>query len=125
MYYADTLKESGYKLTKPRQLILDYLKKNDHPISASNIYKHLKKNIDKATVYRILEVFEKLGIVFREIRDKGSLYYLSGQQHHHIICQKCGYSECIPCHHEFGKIKNFKNIKHQLVLSGLCNKCSK
>ncbi|MBU1202766.1 transcriptional repressor [Patescibacteria group bacterium] len=123
--YADILKQSGYKLTRPRQLILEYLKKNEHPIAAGDIYKALKNKIDKVTVYRILGVFEKLGIVFKEFSGKEFLYYLSGKQHHHIICQKCGYSQCIPCSHVFKGIKNFKNIKHHLVLTGLCNKCSK
>ncbi len=122
--YKERLKRAGYKLTKPREILLDYLSKNDHPKSAGDIYKGIKKKLDKVTVYRILEVFEDVGVVFKEHNDTESLYYLAEEQHHHIICRKCGRSECVPCQHMFNSIKNFKNIKHQLTLTGLCNKCN-
>lgn len=122
--HKEILRQSNYKLTKPRKLVLDFLDKNHEPISAGDIYNKLKKDLDKVTVYRILEVFEKLNIVFKENRGKEALYYLADKQHHHIVCQKCGYTECVPCNHLFNKIKNFKNIKHQLILSGVCNNCN-
>ncbi len=123
--YREVLKKSGYKLTKPRKLVLDYLAKKHQPISAQQIYQSLKNNLDQTTVYRILEVLEELGIVFKEIGNKQALYYLADKQHHHIICRNCGCIQCVPCNHAFKQIKNFKNIRHQLVLTGLCNKCSK
>lgn len=122
--YKEILKQANYKLTKPRQLVLNFLEKRHDPISAGDIYNKLKKELDRVTVYRILEVFEELGIVFKENRGKEALYYLADKQHHHIVCQKCGLTECVPCNHFFNKIKNFNNIKHQLILTGLCNNCN-
>ncbi|RJQ33579.1 transcriptional repressor [Candidatus Parcubacteria bacterium] len=123
--YEEILRQAGYKLTKARETIISFLKKQDHPVSANYIYDKIKKDSDKVTVYRILEVFEKVGIVYREQGIHESLYYISQKEHHHIICQKCGHVECIPCDHVFPKVKNFTNIRHQLSLSGLCGRCSR
>ena len=122
--YKKSLKQAGYKITKPRQLVIDYFKKNKHPISVKKIYQSLENDLDKVTIYRILEVLEEVGIVFKEYGNEGATYYLSNKYHHHIVCNKCGHIECVPCNHIFKTIKNFSNIKHQLSLTGLCNKCN-
>ena len=121
--YKDLLKKAGYKITQPRKSVIDFLIKQKKPVSAQYIFDNLKKDLDKVTVYRILDVFEKLGIVFQEHYKKQALYYLANEQHHHIICRQCGHTDCVPCYHNFEEIKNFQNVKHNLVLSGLCNKC--
>lgn len=119
------LKKAGFSLTKPRKLVINFLHNNKELLSANDIYIKLKDKVDKVTVYRVLEVLEKAGIVFKELGDKEAKYYLADKQHHHIICRKCGFSQCLPCQHFFNKIKNFNQIKHQLLLTGLCNKCNK
>ena len=123
---AGVLKNKGYKITKNRDLVIAYFKKNKKKLSsAKELYSQLKGQMDRVTVYRILEVLEQAGIIFKEQLGKESFYYLGAKKHHHIICQKCGYIECIPCKHAFENIKNFNNISHQLILTGLCNKCNK
>jgi Fe2+ or Zn2+ uptake regulation protein len=117
------LKQAGFSLTKPRKLVLAFLRKTKKLVAANDIYQKLKKDLDKVTVYRTLEVLEKAQIIFKETGDKEAKYYLADKQHHHIVCQKCGYTQCLPCEHIFTKIKNFSKIKHQLFLTGLCNKC--
>lgn len=120
----DKIKQSGYKLTKPRLLILKELEKTHKPLCAQDIHEILNKEIDLASIYRTLNLFVSIKIVFKERLNEKDLYYLSNGQHHHIICSKCGYSECIPCDHLFKNVKNFKNISHNLTISGICNKCS-
>ncbi|MCB9802977.1 transcriptional repressor [Candidatus Nomurabacteria bacterium] len=121
----DLLKQAGLSKTQARQLILDFLEKNQNLVSAGDIYSALSAHLDRVTVYRNLEILEKAGLVFRELSEKEALYYLADKQHHHITCQKCGFTQCLPCDHFFKKIKNFSQVKHQLFLSGLCNKCNK
>ncbi len=121
----DLLKQAGLSKTQARQLILDFLKKHKVLVSAGDIFQALAASLDRVTVYRNLEILEKAGLVFKEFSEKEALYYLAEKQHHHITCQKCGYIQCLPCDHIFQKIKNFSQVKHQLVLSGLCNKCNK
>lgn len=122
---VEVLKKAGLSSTKPRQLIIDLLSQDKSLLSAGDIFKVLADKIDKVTVYRNLEALEKAGLVFRELSGKETLYYLADKQHHHISCEKCGLTQCLPCEHIFKKIKNFSQIKHQLVLTGVCNKCNK
>lgn len=120
----DALIEAGYKITIPRNLVLKSLNKERKPISARNLHKKIK-SINLASIYRTLNLFEELHMVNVELLNKERLYCLSGEPHHHIVCQKCGYIEEIECTHSFNNIKGFSNIHHQLTLSGLCNKCDK
>lgn len=122
---TELLKKSGLSKTQARQLILDFLEQHKNLLSAGDIFRALSSKLDKVTVYRNLEVLEKAGLVFKEFSEKEALYYLADKQHHHITCQNCGFTQCLPCEHIFQKIKNFSQVKHQLVLSGLCNKCNK
>jgi Fur family ferric uptake transcriptional regulator len=119
------IKKSGYKITKPRKMILNVLLKNKNHLSAKQILKKTNNVVDLTSIYRTLYLFKKIGIIFEEKIDKESFYYLSDKKHHHIICRNCQKTKCIPCEHKFKKIKNFTNIKHNLVLNGLCEKCNK
>lgn len=122
--FEKIIQNKGYKLTKPRLLVLELLKKNHIPLNARQIHNKLKKKIDLASVYRILALFKSIDIVFEERLVNKEYYYLGKKQHHHIICKKCGYSECLPCKHIFENIKNFSHISHNLTISGICKKCT-
>lgn len=115
---------AGYKITTPRLQILEKLSKEPNPVSARRLHKKTK-SINLASIYRALNLFEELQIVNVELLNKEKFYCLTGEPHHHIICQKCGHIEKIPCTHSFTHIRNFTNIHHQLSLSGLCDKCNK
>ena len=119
------IKKAGYKLTRPRKLVLDFLSKKHVPYRPKDIYRKLKKQIDLVSIYRALHIFTKLGIVYKEKIDSEDQYYLADSQHHHITCRKCNKIECVPCNHLFKNIKNFTKIIHELSLSGLCHKCTK
>ena len=83
------------------------------------------KDVDKASVYRTLNLLEELGIVNIENFNNEKLYCLSADPHHHIICKKCGFSEEVPCTYEHYNFSNFSNVQHQMTLTGVCNKCNK
>ena len=116
------LVKAGYKITTPRIEVLEGLSSAHHPISARELHKKTKK-IDRASVYRTLNLFEELRLVNIEVIKKEKLYCLADVPHHHIICKKCGYTEEVKCNHNFDNFKNFSNIYHQLTLIGVCNKC--
>lgn len=124
--YEENIKKAGYKLTKPRKLILRFLQNEQHPLSAKEIHKQLKEQTDLVSVYRTLKLFEELLFLHKEERDGILHYYLASEAHHHIICESCGYTECVPCHHSFPKINGFASIKkHQFTLFGVCTQCTK
>ncbi len=123
--HEQIIKKAGYKLTRPRKLVLDFLSKKHIPYRPKDLHKKLKKRIDLVSVYRALQLFTKLEIVYKEKIDDEYQYYLADSQHHHITCRKCNKIECVPCSHLFKNIKNFTKIIHELSLSGLCHKCAK
>ena len=120
------LSQAGYKLTRPRLAVLKCLQKQNRLFSARDLFKKIK-NVDQASVYRTLKIFEELSVVNTEIVNKEKLYCLADHPHHHVICRKCGYSEEFPCikKQEYKKFKNFTDLRHQLTLVGVCGKCNK
>lgn len=126
------LKQEGYKLTQPRREILEVLSSN--PLSAQEISDTLMKKgseVDLVTIYRTLELFNKLGFTRKiQFEEKTSRYELiAGQKHHHhLVCQECGDVKDVPVN-EKGLIKKvehqskFKVQRHVLEFFGLCLKC--
>ncbi len=117
------LKKAGYKITKPRQAVINILTSKQHPLTAAEIY-HYLPTVNLSSIYRVLDILTHLNIVQVEQIKNTAFYYLSLDSHHHIICEQCGYRQCLPCHHTFADINNFTNIKHQLILTGICHSCA-
>src|SRR3989344_775366 len=118
------LKKNNLKVTPGRIDILNLLSLGDAPKTAETIYKSLKKKYDLVTVYRNLESFEKKGLLFKETAGKKDYYYLASSPHHHIVCRNCQKMESVPCSHQQFTAKNFTEITHQLLLTGVCRQCS-
>jgi len=124
MNVKNKLAQLGYTLTEPRLQVITSLNKENNLISARKLHKKIK-TINRASVYRTLNLFEKLNLVNIEIIKKEKLYCLANHPHHHVICRECGYTEKFDCDkNEFKKFNNFTNIHHRLTLTGVCNKCN-
>jgi Fur family ferric uptake transcriptional regulator len=91
--------------------------------------------VDRASVYRTISLFEKLGIVQRlQIGWKYKLE-LSDRfhhHHHHLTCLKCGRTFSLPSDSTLEqrlKIlatgQNFRMSGHQLEIQGRCESCQK
>lgn len=95
----------------------------------------LKHDADRASVYRTVELFERLGIVQRI--QVGWKYRLElsdsfNPHHHHIHCTQCSrvvsLSEDAALERHISSLAHqagFQLTSHQLELSGLCESCSK
>ncbi len=130
----DVLKEHGYRLTPQRLLILQILHKAETHISAEEIYEDMRKVYPTAnisTVYRTLELLEKLGLVTKTDMGDGIMRYHHAEkgEHHHLVCEKCGKTieikaEEIKDFEKFlkDKYKFHPKIKH-LVIFGRCEDC--
>src|SRR4051812_38298994 len=86
------LKQKGYSLTKPRKSVFELLL-NHEPQSIAELIARSGTKIDRATVYRTVELFEKLGIVHRV--NAGWKYKLElseafNDHHHRMHCTNCG-----------------------------------
>ena len=95
----ERLRAREYRLTPQREAILRALVEHpDQHLSADQLYwlvRQKSPDVGLATVYRMLDVLEELGIVSRldsgegrgryEMRSPAQKHY-----HHHLICMKCG-----------------------------------
>jgi len=135
MDFKQLLKQKGIKATKSRLAVLNLMDKNDQPLSATIIFDDLKKQgikIDLATIYRIIEVFMGLKILKQVDFREGMLRYeLTGDHHHHLICQSCGdikgyHGECLTEVEQIIKQKyKFNVTEHVLEFFGKCDNCQK
>ena len=86
------LRKNGSSLTKPRKVVFDLLL-NQKPQSLQVIIGRAKGKVDRATVYRTMEIFEKLGVVNRlniGWKYKFELSDVFQEHHHHFHCTNCG-----------------------------------
>lgn len=122
------------KGTKPRVAVLHVLKEENRPLDVNEILNGLEAHkiaADQATIYRILDIFSQKGLIQRfEFQEGKFRYEKAGEDHHHLICEKCGRIEDISdCNigeleKEVAQKKKFKVKRHALEFYGLCNKCS-
>ena len=117
------LQRFNLKKTKPRLLVLDILSSFKEPIDVKSIHSKLKKLVDRVTIYRILKCFRDNGIVFSDVDRGVEKYYLSKDRHHHVSCQKCGFTQCLPFKKLIFNIKNFADVQYRISLVGLCRRC--
>lgn len=131
--HKTVLQEANLKTTNARLSVLSFLDSAKTPLSADEIFDHLKlehEEADKATIYRILDTFYKKGLVNRlEFSEGKYRYELTGEDHHHLICERCGAVEDISdCNihileKEIGEKKQFLVTRHSLEFFGVCSIC--
>ncbi len=135
MKLEDLLKSKNLRITKQRRLILDYIDKEDKPISGQEIYDDLQKemSIDLSTIYRNLNILEENHILLKTSDMNGISYYqINNEDHKHFIsCNNCGKKyviESCPVHEleervmeETGFIIN----GHNFEFYGICPDCQK
>ena len=136
----------GYRLTIPREVILDVLSNTSKHLSAEDIYLEVHKNypvVGLTTVYRTLELLTNMGLISKfDFGDGKARYELSigpkgTRHHHHLVCSECGrvidYIDFIDDEKELlGQIEKglsrkfkFKITNHLIQFYGLCEKCNK
>lgn len=102
------LKKAGYKITRPRLLVLDFLTKSKQPVSVKEIIKNIgAKKIDQVTVYRILEHFWRDGLVKKiDFQTDTTYFELRNEKkdHHHVVCLSCK------------KVKDFTGCQSQKII---------
>jgi len=119
------LKESGIKITRQRKSIIESIAMQKRPFTASKLFLSLGKNIDIVTIYRNLKLLNRLGLLFSESYNGQQSFYYSDNHHHHIRCIKCGRVDCVQCFLDTGEIEGYSEIRHDLVLKGICDDCKK
>lgn len=129
------LKEHDLKNTKQRVRVLEEIALDTAAISQPNLEKKLGKEIDRVTLYRILNTYEEKGILHKIMDMNGTANYAicssscSEYYHHdehvHFNCTNCFKIYCLEV--EAPRIKMPKGFTAKTVSSiayGICDKCN-
>ena len=143
-WWHESFRDRGYRLTAPRQAVMNILSKTSDHLSAEDVYFKLHRidpSIGLTTIYRTLELLVKMGLASKfDFGDGRSRYELSDgpgglKHHHHLVCTSCGriidYTDYIEDELELLKQTeeglsrkfNFKITNHIIQFYGLCDKC--
>ena len=89
----ERLRESGYRLTPQRELILDAVDHLGHatPDEVLAEVRSRSAAVNVSTVYRTLEVLEELGLVrHAHLSDRAPTYHsVDEHEHFHLVCRNC------------------------------------
>lgn len=128
--FTQILKENGQSVTKARLRVFEALLGKE-PLSMHELVQQAS-GTDRASAYRAVDLFERLGIVQRlnsgwkykiELTDKFA------DHHHHLTCVRCGRTVAmgeseletliskLAAHHRFAP------TAHQIEIQGLCENC--
>lgn len=131
------LRREDRKITGPRAAILEILHQHRHPLTNKEIFAELPKGeCDLATIYRAMQMLEKLGMVKRFDFGDGTARFelvVEGEDghHHHLICTQCAQvveiEECFPAEieHRIARRNGFRAVTHRLEFFGVCPDCQK
>jgi Fur family ferric uptake transcriptional regulator len=127
------LKEGGYSYTVARIFVCELLW-DQEPQAMRDLVAHSKGTIDRASLYRAIELFERLGIVQRIYigwKYKIELSDIFTHHHHHISCLGCGKVVAITEEDEVERLisnlaarHKFTAQNHQLEIRGYCEQCA-
>ncbi len=87
------LRDSGYRLTPQRELILAAVDTLGHATPdevLAEVREHAQA-VNASTVYRTLEVLEELGLVrHAHLSDRAPTYHtVTDHEHFHLVCRNC------------------------------------
>lgn len=136
--YTQILKASDLSLTTNRLKVLEIIGNNRSPLNAREIYDTLSrsKDINRVTVYRILDLLVEKGIINRLTSAGRSFHYgmapdKNHPPHPHFYCKYCGTIECLnpeALHVEMESLKKtYPGVieKVEIRVDGICKNCLK
>lgn len=120
--------------TPAKNTVLTILKDAESALSQDMIEEMVKGEIDRVTIYRILNSFCEDGVTHRIVAEDGKNYYAlctecsdksHNHDHFHFSCLSCGKVECLKEPIAFKLPRGYKLEGINCVISGVCAKCSK
>jgi Fur family zinc uptake transcriptional regulator len=125
------LRNKGYSVTKPRLVVFKVLIEASTALSVSQII-NKSSGIDMVSVYRTLDLFEKIGVTHRVwtgFKSKIELSETFSDHHHHFTCLNCNKTISIESNSlenlfdNFERQYDFSITQHSVELSGQCSAC--
>ncbi len=130
------LSEQGYKLTRQRKAVAEVVTHAHTRLSAADVFTQAQRacpDLGLTTVYRTLEILERMGVIRRVHLDDGCEGFApaSAEHGHHLICSRCQetieFEDCdmTALLKRVATQTGFTIEQHWLELVGLCPKCQK
>lgn len=119
--------------TPAKQAVLDLLKHTDKALSHDTIEAQIGMEINRATVYRILNQFCEDGLVHTIVAEDGKQYFAActdcrgkhtPHNHIHFRCTHCDTLVCLPEKVNFSLPEGYRVQEVSCVLTGTCMDCS-
>jgi Fur family ferric uptake transcriptional regulator len=127
-----TLHERGLRMTPQRQLVLDAVRALGHatPEQICTEVQSLAPAVNITTVYRTLDLLERIGMVRHTHLGHGAPTYSAEEhQHVHLVCHSCGQVTEIPTDVMSALAERLRaetgfelDVSH-VALSGACRDC--
>jgi len=119
--------------TKSVKTVLKVFDQTNAAISVVELVEQLQAEMNKTTVYRILDRMEDGGTLHSFTGKDGLKWYAkckgcSGGNHHdahpHFQCRDCGKTECISVGISIPSVPNYQVDSAELLLIGQCKNCA-
>ncbi len=134
---AGLLREQGYKLTPQRHALLKVIAAQHDHLSSEQIFEKTRQEypgIGRVTVYRTLDLLNKLNLLCRFHAPDGCNSYIMRrptEHHHHLVCSACGqvidFTDCQldSLENRLSSETGFNVEGHLLELYGRCQDCQR
>jgi Fur family ferric uptake transcriptional regulator len=132
--FRSLLSRHNYHVTKARLVVFRILQ-SPEPLSIREIIDKSKEQIDRVSVYRAIDLFEKLGVIHKIYigwKDKIELSDTFLDHHHHLSCTNCGKIVKIQDEKHIDsfidsivKEHGFVAVQHRFEVDGVCPTCQK
>ncbi|MGF1925800.1 MAG: Fur family transcriptional regulator [Bacteroidia bacterium] len=118
--------------TPSKDAVLDLLVNAGKAMSRDAIEKKIDVEMDRATIYRVLNRFCEDGLIHRIVAEDGKQYFavcvkcddkVFTDNHFHFRCTKCETIECLPIPVHFSLSAGYKVESVNCVLTGICKDC--
>jgi len=129
------LREKGMRFTPQRAAILDAVLQGSGHFNADEAVLQLRrKDVSRATVYRMLPILVECGILDRAFRHDGRQCYeriYGGAHHDHLLCLQCGQAiefrddRIETIQESICRTEKFQPSSHRLVIHGICARCTR
>jgi Fe2+ or Zn2+ uptake regulation protein len=129
-----SLRDHGFRLTPQRLAILQVIEESSGHLSAAEIFQLASRRIPgvtEATIYRTLDFLVEHGMALIAHVGSGRIVYESAaENHHHLICHKCGsavvidHNDLIAVYSHLEKITGYQLDSSHVTFFGLCPGCA-
>jgi len=119
--------------TATKEAVISVFNSSRKALSQSAIEKKIGIDINRATIYRVLNRYCEDGVLHRIVADDGRQYFAlcvkcdenkQPLHHFHFRCKKCDTIECLPHPVHFSLESGYEVEDVNCILVGVCKECA-